>query len=802
MKIANTRLKKTILIVSGSVIVFITVVILIISPVAKYVVEKYVGKYLGRQITMSWIYVNPFTGYVHISDLKIYESKDLPGNKSGDSIFLSVKGVSANFALRKLLSKMIEITEINLDHPRGIIIQNGLELNFSDLIRKFTPVPDSLQLPVPIEKRPTSRPFHFTVLTIKIEGGEFIYREELTPVNYSIREVYLKSNGKQWNADTMWVKFSFLSGPEKGSAEGDVTVNFNTLDYRLTTDIDNYDLKFMEQYLKELVNYGKFRATLDADVNATGNFKVQESLNAKGFVSLSDFHFGKDTADDYAAWEKLTLKITRLNPLNHQYIFDSVSLAHPYFKYERYDSLDNLQRMFGKNGSTITDANSNPAQFNLIIEIAHYVKVLATNFFQSDYKINRLAIYNADFKYNDFAIREKFSAGLYPLSFIADSINKSNKRVNALLTSQILPYGNIAVNLSINPNNKGDFDLHYHLQKVPASMFNPYLVSITSFPLDRGTLELTGTWNVRNDQIQSTNHLLLIDPRVTKRTKNKDTKWIPMPLIMSFIRESGNVIDYQIPITGSLKNPKFHLHDVLVDVIENIFVKPAKTNYRMEVKNAENEIENSLTLKWKARQSSLLPDQEKFVKTIVEFLVKNPDASIAIYPMQYEDKEKESINFFEAKKKYFLSNQDIKTRLISKDDSFKVDNMSVKDPSFVHYLNKHNSNVMLFTIQEKCSKYVGAAFVDTKFRQLNKDRADAFLSPFRVKTLQTRVTMHTGQNETPYNGYSFYKIVYKGEIPDALLKAYQKMNELNGEAPRKKFEEERKKNKSVYSEMK
>ena len=33
----------------------------------------------------------------------------------------------------------------------------------------------------------------------------------------------------------------------------------------------------------------------------------------------------------------------------------------------------------------------------------------------------------------------------------------------------------------------------------------------------------------------------------------------------------------------------------------------------------------------------------------------------------------------------------------------------------------------------------------------------------------------------------------KGEYPESLIKAYQKMNELNEKAPRKKFKEERKK---------
>ena len=62
--------------------------------------------------------------------------------------------------------------------------------------------------------------------------------------------------------------------------------------------------------------------------------------------------------------------------------------------------------------------------------------------------------------------------------------------------------------------------------------------------------------------------------------------------------------------------------------------------------------------------------------------------------------------------------------------------------------------------------------------------------------------MHTGENDTPYNGYSFYKIVYKGETPPDLIKAFQKMNELNDEAPRKKFEEDRKKNKNILTDLK
>jgi len=104
---------------------------------------------------------------------------------------------------------------------------------------------------------------------------------------------------------------------------------------------------------------------------------------------------------------------------------------------------------------------------------------------------------------------------------------------------------------------------------------------------------------------------------------------------------------------------------------------------------------------------------------------------------------------------------------------------------------------MMFTIQEKCSKYTGLVLINSRFKQLNKRREEAFIQEFKQKGVQNRIKMHAGENNIPYNGFSYYKIVYKGEIPETLSKAYQKMNELNDEAPRKLFKKERKKNRSA-----
>ena len=104
---------------------------------------------------------------------------------------------------------------------------------------------------------------------------------------------------------------------------------------------------------------------------------------------------------------------------------------------------------------------------------------------------------------------------------------------------------------------------------------------------------------------------------------------------------------------------------------------------------------------------------------------------------------------------------------------------------------------MLFTIQDKCSNFIGSAIVNAKFKQLNKAREDAFMLLFTKNGVGNRVKIFTGENKMPYNGFSFYKIVYTGELPETLIKAYQEMNDLNNAAPRKRFEREREKTRST-----
>ncbi len=217
MKLARKRLKRLLLITGGLFVGIFVLVILFISPIAKYVIEKYSVKWTGRQIKMDWAYVNPFTGFAHLSNFRIYEA-------NSDSIFISSEGLSIGINLRKLLSKEYEITSITLDKPRGIAIQNSRRnFNFTDIIEHFSSPKDT--------SLPAGPPTKFSILNIKIKHGIFALRDTLLGVNYFIKDFNFAGPGYKWDNDSFPGKFSFEAGIGTGRINGSMNLNVSNSDY-------------------------------------------------------------------------------------------------------------------------------------------------------------------------------------------------------------------------------------------------------------------------------------------------------------------------------------------------------------------------------------------------------------------------------------------------------------------------------------------------------------------------------------------------------------------------------------------
>ena len=161
-------------------------------------------------------------------------------------------------------------------------------------------------------------------------------------------------------------------------------------------------------------------------------------------------------------------------------------------------------------------------------------------------------------------------------------------------------------------------------------------------------------------------------------------------------------------------------------------------------------------------------------------------------------KEQEYILLFEAKKKYYRAANFKNVAAFDEKDSVAVDKMSIRDAGFIQYLHTHTKGKQVFTIQEKCARLIPASVVNAKAEKSMRQRASNFMAYFREKGVEKQIKISKVENVIPYNGFSYYKITYQGEVPPGLLKAYRQLNELNNEDPRKKDKKARMKISNLF----
>lgn len=742
------------------VLLLVVILILVASPVTKYLIEKYDVDYTGREITIGRSVVNPVTGSVSLRNFKMFE-------QNSDTIFASVGRFAANIGILKILIGVYDVSSLKINDPVIRVVRDDTIFNFTDLIEKFAVAEDTA-----VE----DKGLKLNIRNIRVNNGTVNYSEKNIPVDLTFSEFNFRSDGLRWDVDSINGEFSVIPG--EGNLEGNFMFNQENMRYRLAVNLNDFGIKQFEPYLDAMTGEANVSAYIDLHLNTSGNADSLMNGQANGFFELRDFHFGPNADNDYLSLNRFLVQFREIDLRENKFYFDSILIDNPEILYQMYDSLDNFRRMFR---SVLAEEAEEEVK-----ETADTVDLLV-DLIGTDYYIRNFTIKEARMEFNDFSIAEKFHIAIDPLNITSDSIDKQNRRVNVKFNGRLQPYGRFAATLSMNPENEENFDFAYEFRDVSAPMFNPYIATFTSYQLDRGTIEMHGEWHVNNSRINSLNHFLVIDPQDTKRVRGKDTKWIPLPLIMSFVRERGSVIDYQIPVKGDLNDPEFKIWDIISDLLRNILVKPPTTPYRLEVRNVENKIEKIMRVTWKMRQYRIEEGQDRFMKNISDFLKKNPEAHLVIQPVFHVAKEKENLLLFEAKKKYFFLSRNEKVGPLSKDDSMKVEKLSSKDSSFIRFLDRSLKNSELLSLQEKCSRFVEREVVENSYDNLVKFRREAFLQQFEKDGTAKRIDFLEIQNKIPYNWFSYYEINYKGDIPESLAEAFDKLYEINSEPPRRQF---------------
>ncbi|QIB66750.1 DUF748 domain-containing protein [Kineobactrum salinum] len=124
-------------------------------------------------------------------------------------------------------------------------------------------------------------------------------------------------------------------------------------------------------------------------------------------------------------------------------------------------------------------------------------------------------------------------------------------------------------------------DLELNFRGVDMARLTPYSATYAGYEIERGSLDLTLQYALKDNRLQGDNELLIKQLKLGERVESDRALDLPLRLGIALLTDSSGVIDVTVPVSGDINNPEFNLGSVITGALVNLFTKMVTAPFRL-----------------------------------------------------------------------------------------------------------------------------------------------------------------------------------------------------------------------------
>jgi hypothetical protein len=689
-----------------------------ISPIAKSILEKYSRQWLGRQLTVSEISVDLFSGNFTAHGLVVFEANE-------KDVFIQCDSVAGNFGWRKLFRREIEFNKLHLTGPviHLWLMQN--RFSYDDVVRHFS------------APRDTSRkrePMDFRLSDFAIEQGTLYFNNKnVGRIDTFIQVTFsfpVLSN--QVPAAAFHTELTSIAG-------GKVNLDFNlqviTADYDFHLRIDRFNLQKYYAALRTMLRVGSLKGHLTGDLRVSGSFKKRGAVAASGVVAIDRVVINDYDGIVFTSLRRFVLDIDTVNVAQNIFNFNKIMWDVPYFRFDKYINGNNLSRMLvsrkrptyhsDSTASVVETAPSRPLDYtNIFTLIWSYSKFIVTNFTISNYSADSFLIRSGHIIYNDYSLEDRFTYDVRQIRVQSGSVSSHNPQV-AFAFGAVLNYqGELEGAVTSSPDFR-HMKAEIVIDNIKVPDFNAYTRHYLATPFFDGLLGYTAHIAIDTGYLVSKNNFNIVNLLAGKKIKAEPVYDWPVRLTISLLKDVDGNIALDVPIEGNLRDPDYHLGNVVWQVIENLFgkAKAAPAKFLSAIFN-ENE-EDLKVIPFDYLQRDFEKQQTRKLNMVIRVLKHKPELNVQLMQLTDTIAEREALALHEAKKRYYTERVSPSSAdSLSEKNLQEIADIQNKDSLFNQYLNEklEISSAQAVSTEEKAIRLIGFKNLEDELQALMRYR--------------------------------------------------------------------------------
>ncbi len=438
-----------------------------------------------------------------------------------------------------------------------------------------SPPPPSLPWAVKVKR------FGLSGYTVDIDDRGFD-----RPAVYALTkaDVLLENVSTEAGTRAMLTVRAGLDGKGLATAKGPVGMAPTYAELRL--DVKGVDLVPLQAYALPNLRLDLARGT----ANVAGTLSLREDANGKASVVYSGdalisgfFAVDQTTKLDFLKWE--TLSATGMKAGYNPIFFEAKQVAAVGAECDvtiEADGSVNVRKIVGKPEpkeeeeaaapTPVPPTPSSPAKAGES-EPRAVIPV----------RIDELTLQGGQIGLADFFIRPNYSATLGNLGGRVTGLSSADGTVAALdLRGSLANHSPLQVSGSINPLAAATFaDVKASFRDIDLAAFTPYSGKYAGYKIAGGLMTMEVAYKVQNRKLVASNRFLVTGFDFGEKVESKDATKLPVRLAVSLLKDKDGVIDLDLPIEGSLDDPKFRIGKVIWQILGNLIAKAATAPFAL-----------------------------------------------------------------------------------------------------------------------------------------------------------------------------------------------------------------------------
>ncbi len=198
-------------------------------------------------------------------------------------------------------------------------------------------------------------------------------------------------------------------------------------------------------------------------------------------------------------------------------------------------------------------------------------------------RIGEIRIVDGTLNFSDLSLAPNFTVSIAQLNGTIKKISSDQPASGDVdLQGKVDRYAPALIRGQVNPLSAQAYtDLTMDFQGIDLTTFTPYAGKFAGYKIDKGKLTLELRYRLNDRYLIGENHIVLDQLTLGEKVESPDATGLPVRLAVAILKDSKGVIDLDIPVKGSLDDPKFRVMPLVLKALASLFVKAVSSPFKL-----------------------------------------------------------------------------------------------------------------------------------------------------------------------------------------------------------------------------